>query len=222
MSRYWVSQNGLTLLCRLTPELPATTSASTSCSAISPRASAKRRSISPSENLTRGGAAPTPAVARATGSPARRRPRSARAGSARRRTAGSRPAHPTAPAATARTVRRSPTARRSYEVGEPARRLRLHLRQLRRVLHRVQHLAGHDDGAVGLDVDFAVAVVGVGEHLLLLLDRPAVLLDHLRRAGDDRLDERPVGAARPHRPDPAGRVPPPDEVAVVDRRDRLV
>src|SRR5829696_1235071 len=46
MSRYCVSQNGLTLLCRFTPELPKTTSASRPCPPIRPRVRSRRRSIS--------------------------------------------------------------------------------------------------------------------------------------------------------------------------------
>src|SRR3954452_15985873 len=146
MSRYCVSQNGLTLLWRLTPELPKTTSASRSWSSRSARVAARRRSISGGEKrVTRAGATPTPAAARATASRARPRPRVAPEDRARRRTWGTPAARPTARAATAHSARRRPT---SYGVGDAARRLRPHLRQLGRVLQLVEHPARHHDRAV--------------------------------------------------------------------------
>src|SRR5512146_1465418 len=175
MSRYCVSQNGLTLLWRLTPELPKTTSASSPCSSISPRASARRRSSSAGENLMRAAAARSPAAAPAPARRSRSRPRAARGVAARRRTPGRPAARPTPRGATARTARRIPT---SCRVGEAPRRLALHLREVRRVLELVEDLPRHHDGAVRLHVHLAIALVREGEHPLLPLDRPAVLLDH--------------------------------------------
>src|SRR6185437_10160843 len=98
------------------------------------------------------------------------------------------------------------------------------LRRRRRLLplHAVEDHPGAPERGVRLEEHLDIAVIGIVEHLLLLLERPLILGDDAGEGLDEARDRGPARVALAHHALGHAADEMPDMVAAVDRRVRVV